>query len=157
MRTIRLGRTFDAVLVHDAIMYMTTVDDLRAAFMTAFEHVRAGGVAIFVPDRVRETFEPGTRHGGHDGGGRGLRYLEWTYDPDPDDTSYVTEFALLLREGTDDVTARYDRHVMGIFPRQVWLDLLRDVGFEASAFTDPWGRDVFVGKRGSGLGAIPAA
>ena len=27
----QLDRTFDAVLVHDAVMYMTTEDDLRAA------------------------------------------------------------------------------------------------------------------------------
>ena len=29
MRSVRLGRTFDAVFVHDAIAYMTTEDDLR--------------------------------------------------------------------------------------------------------------------------------
>lgn len=149
MRTLRLGRTFDAVLVHDAIMYMTTAAELGAALMTAFEHTRPGGIAVFVPDRVRETFEPGTRHGGHDGDARALRYLEWTYDPDPSDTSFVTEFALLLRDGTDEVTARYDRHVMGIFPRQEWLDLLRDTGFEASVISDPWQRDMFIGRRGS--------
>src|SRR5581483_227708 len=38
MRTLRLNRTFDAVLVHDAIAYMTTRDDLRAALTTAFLH-----------------------------------------------------------------------------------------------------------------------
>ena len=56
MRTLRLGRTFDAVLVHDAIVYMTTRDDLRAAAATAFLHTRPGGAAIFAPDYVRETF-----------------------------------------------------------------------------------------------------
>src|SRR5262249_18737121 len=34
MRTLRLGRQFDAVFVHDAVDYMTTVDDLRAAMET---------------------------------------------------------------------------------------------------------------------------
>jgi trans-aconitate methyltransferase len=29
MRTLRLGRTFDAVFVHDAVAYMTTEKDLR--------------------------------------------------------------------------------------------------------------------------------
>ena len=29
MRTLRLGRTFDAVFVHDAVAYMTTESDLR--------------------------------------------------------------------------------------------------------------------------------
>jgi trans-aconitate methyltransferase len=31
MRTLRLGRSFDAVFVHDAIDYMTTEADLRRA------------------------------------------------------------------------------------------------------------------------------
>ena len=52
MRTLRLGRTFDAVLAHDAIVYMTTEADLRAAMTTAFEHLRPGGAALFEPDYV---------------------------------------------------------------------------------------------------------
>ena len=35
LRSVRLGETFDAVLVHDAIDYMTTEVELRAAFETA--------------------------------------------------------------------------------------------------------------------------
>ena len=30
MRTLRLGRSFDAVFVHDALMYLTSEDDLAA-------------------------------------------------------------------------------------------------------------------------------
>ncbi len=150
MRTVRLGRTFDAVLIHDAVMYMTTQADLRAALETAFTHLRPGGAAVIAPDRVRETFAPSTGHGGHDGTGRALRYLEWTYDPDPDDTTFVTDFAFLLREGADGVRVRCDRHVEGLFPRATWLDLLRDVGFEPSRVVDPWERDVFVGVRPPG-------
>jgi len=77
MRTLRLGRTFDAVLVHDAVMYMTMELDLRLAIETAFVHTRPGGVALFAPDAVRETFTPRTDHGGSDGDGRAVRYLEW--------------------------------------------------------------------------------
>ena len=87
MRTLRLGRSFDAVFVHDAIDYMTTEADLRQAVATAYEHCRVGGVAVFVPDDIAENFEPDTDHGGHDApDGRGARYLEWSTDPDPDDT-----------------------------------------------------------------------
>ena len=99
MRTLRLGRTFDAVFVHDAVMYLTTEDDLRACMETAFAHTRPGGVALFVPDCTRETFEAGTDHGGHDGDdGRALRYLEWTHAPDAGDTSFVVDYVVLLVE-----------------------------------------------------------
>jgi SAM-dependent methyltransferase len=147
MRSLRLGRTFDAVLIHDAVMYMTTEDDLRATLTTAFVHLRPGGAVVIAPGCVRETFKPNTDHGGHDGDGRALRYLEWSYDPDPSDTTFVTDFALLLREADGDVRVRYDRHVEGLFARATWLDLLREVGFVPSVTVDEWERDVFVGVR----------
>src|SRR5918992_1861741 len=83
MRTLRLDRDFDAVFVHDAIDYITTLPALRAVMETAFIHCRPGGVALFAPDVVRETFASSSDHGGHDGDGRGLRYLGWAWDPDP--------------------------------------------------------------------------
>jgi ubiquinone/menaquinone biosynthesis C-methylase UbiE len=147
MRTLRLGRTFDAVLIHDAVMYMVSAGDLRAALETAFVHLRPGGAAVIAPDCVRETFRPETDHGGHDGPDRALRYLEWSYDPDPSDMTFVTEYAMLVREGADDVRVRHDRHVHGVFPRATWLDLLRAVGFEPSIVGDRWERELFVARR----------
>lgn len=152
MRTLRLGRTFDAVLIHDAVMYMTTEADLAAAIETAFVHLRPGGAAVIAPDCVRETFTPSTEHGGHDGPDRSLRYLGWSHDPDPDDTTFVTDFAMLLREGADDVRVRYDRHVEGVFPRATWLRLLREAGFEPSIVGDRWERELFVCRRPAAAG-----
>src|SRR5580692_6378245 len=84
MRTIRLGRTFDAVLVHDAVDYMTTEDDLRQVIETAWAHCRPGGLALFVPDYTAESFTAGSGHGGSsDADGRQASFREWTWDPDP--------------------------------------------------------------------------
>ena len=134
MRTLRLGREFDGVFVHDAVEYMASVADLRAAIQTAFVHCRPGGVALFVPDHLRETFRPRTDHGGHDGPGRSLRYLEWTWDPNPDDDTYLVDFAYLLRDG-DGITVEHDRHVCGVFARAQWLRLLEEAGFRAESRT----------------------
>ena len=60
MRTVRLGRRFDAVFVHDAVCYMTSEEDLLRAMETAFVHTRPGGSVVFAPDHVRETFRPST-------------------------------------------------------------------------------------------------
>ena len=147
MKTLRLGRVFDAVFVHDAIMYMTTERDLRHALETAFVHCKPGGVAIFMPDVVSETFVSLTTHGGHDGNGRSIRYIEWTFDVDPADTVYTVDFAYLLRDGSEPLRVVHDRHVFGIFSRDVWLQLLRDVGFEPSVIADPWGREVFACRK----------
>ena len=148
MRTVNLGRTFDAVFIHDAIAYMTSVEDLQAAIRTAYRHCRAGGVALFVPDCVRETFVAETKHGGHDGNdGRSLRYLMWSVDPDPTDTTYRTDFAILLRDNRGETRVVHDSHIEGIFPRTEWMRLLREAGFESSIVNDQWGREIFVAKR----------
>lgn len=148
MRSLRLGRTFDVVFVHDAIMYLTTLQDLTQAVQTAFVHCRPKGVALFVPDFVRETFVPGTDHGGHDGPDRGLRYLEWIWDPDPSDTTYVADYAYLLRDGTGVVRVERDRHLLGLFARGEWLEVLRGVGFEPRIVHDADGRDLFLAAKG---------
>jgi trans-aconitate methyltransferase len=53
MRTVRLGRTFDAVFVHDAVAYITDLADLAMVAETAYVHCRPGGAALFVPDWLR--------------------------------------------------------------------------------------------------------
>ena len=153
MRSIRLDRRFDAVFVHDAVMYLTTEEGLRATMETAFAHCQPGGVALFVPDCTRESFHPSTDHGGHDGDGKALRYLEWTWDPDPRDHQYVVDFAFLFRAGDGSVRIEQDRHYFGVFPRAQWLRLLADAGFEPEAVAAPdsggWpeGTEVFLGRR----------
>jgi SAM-dependent methyltransferase len=148
MKSVRLGRVFDAVFIHDAIMYMTTQDDLGSALETARSHCKPGGVALFMPDVIQETFVSLTTHGGHDstaGDDRSIRYIEWTFDPDPSDSTYTVDFAYLLREGRGPVRVVHDTHVFGIFPRDSWLRLLKDANFEARCVADPWSREVFVG------------
>ncbi len=148
MRSLRLGRLFDAVFIHDAIMYMRTEDDLRLAIETAAAHCRRGGVTLIVPDCVRETFTSGVHHhGGYDGGGRSLRYLEWTIDADPTDTIYIADYAYMLREGDGPVRVEHDRHTLGIFARDTWMSLMREAGFAPRVLPDPWNREVFVGAR----------
>jgi SAM-dependent methyltransferase len=132
MRSLRLGRTFDLVLVHDAVMYMTSEDDLRAAIETAFTHTRPGGAALFAPDCVRETLRERCELLEAEEGGRALRGLEWAWDPDPTDGTYQVEYAFLLRDGHQ-VMAAHDRHVEGVFPTQTWLDLLRSTGYQVEA------------------------
>lgn len=148
MRSLRLDRRFDVVLIHDAIVYATDDAAVRDTLRTAALHCRTGGRLALLPDYTRETFEPGTDHGGHDApDGRGLRYLEWTWDPDPEDDAYTVEYAFLLRDAGGTVAVEHDRHIEGLFSRDRWLDWLSEAGFSPRVETDPWGRDVFLGAR----------
>ena len=156
MRSIRLGRVFDCVLVHDAVNYMALRADLASAIATAFAHTAPGGVALFQPDFVAETFAPGTDTGGSDAGLRGLRYLEWRWVPDSGHETYVSDMAYLTRDEHGAAEVFHDRHVMGLFPRAVWLELIAAAGFEPlavpfahSAYSDT-GQEVFLGLRQTG-------
>jgi SAM-dependent methyltransferase len=151
MRALDLGRQFDLVFIHDAIMYLTDRASVRAALATASRHCRPGGGLVVVPDCVRETFEPATESGGEDGpDGRGLRYLEWDWDPDPADDTFETTYAFLLREPDGEMRVELDQHHVGLFARAVWLAWLQEAGFEATSRLDEWGRDVFVARKPGG-------
>ncbi|MEM7534645.1 MAG: class I SAM-dependent methyltransferase [Chloroflexota bacterium] len=150
MRTLRLAQEFDVVFIHDAIDYMTTADDLYRAITTAYIHCKPGGVALFVPDHVRETYEDATEHGGtdsDDGSGRGMRYLEWLYDPDENDTTCVVEYVYVLREGDQPLEVIHEQHVCGLFPQAEWERLLALAGFEVKVLEDAYERVLFVGQK----------
>jgi hypothetical protein len=62
---------------------------------------------------------------------RSLRYLEWTYDTDLEDTTITTDFAYILRDAAG-VRVECDQHTLGLFPRATWLALLSKQGFLVS-------------------------
>jgi trans-aconitate methyltransferase len=138
MRTLRLGRAFDAVLVHDAVMYMTSEDDLLAAARTAFAHTRAGGAAVFAPDCLRETFHEQSDLLGGEDEARAMRCLQWSWDPDTTDDTFVADYAFLLRDGAQ-VKAVHDRHVEGLFPTATWIRVLSSVGYHVGMIERPLG------------------
>ena len=146
MRTVRLGRQFDAVLVHDAVDYVTDAGDLRQLIATAFAHCRPGGMAVFVPDYTAETFQAGTGGGGStDAGGRQGSFREWTWDPDPADDWIRVEYEFTLREADGTVQVVREAHRLGAFRRDTWLRLLAEAGFEPEAR--------FTGENQTGRGA----
>src|SRR5215472_15506803 len=138
MRSVRLGLTFDAVLVHDAVDYATSRADLGLLARTAFAHCRPGGLALFVPDHVRDTFRPtsGSGGGGSDAAGRQGSFRERTWDPDPSDDLIRAEYVFTLREadGTEAVIA--EAHELSAFSRDTWAEQLADAGFDLQADPD---------------------
>ncbi|MFM1959610.1 MAG: hypothetical protein RL588_1127 [Pseudomonadota bacterium] len=130
MRGLDLDRRFDLVLAHDAIAYMTTEADLRAAFATAFRHLPPGGLALFIPDDVLETFEPGEADafGGDAADGRSARALEWVGEREADGTAMV-HYAFLLREVDGRMTSTAESHRVGVFSRSDWERWLAEEGF----------------------------
>ncbi len=116
MLALRLGRTFDAVLVHDAADYVTTEAELALVAATAFAHCRPGGMAVFAPDHTADTFRPGRGGGGgSDETGRQASFRERTRDPDPADEWIESEYEFRLRSADGSVQVVRESHRLGAF------------------------------------------
>lgn len=153
MRTLNLARSFDVVFAHDAVDYMTTEAEVLAALQTARRHLGPSGLAVFVPDVVRERFEPGIECGGNDGpDGAGIRYLEWTPGVAASDTTGTTHYSFLVREANGEVRSVHEAHVFGLFPQRTWERLFEQCGFavevveERTEDQDRTPRVAFVGR-----------
>ncbi len=135
MRTLRLDRTFDAVLVHDAIDYIITSADLRRVVQTVAAHCQSDGIAIFVPDYVKDTFRELTGGGG--GGvaadGRTASFTERTWDPDPDDDWVQADYQFLLQTADGSIETVSESHRLSAFSRRLWHRLLAEADLEPLA------------------------
>jgi len=82
-----------------------------------------------------------------------MRYLEWTWDPDPADTTYTADYAYVLRQAGALPRIELDRHIEGLFARADWLRLLAAAGFEAHVLPfehsdlEPGSHEVFAAHR----------
>ena len=134
MREFSLPERFDAIVVDDAVAYMTSRDDLGRLFRAAYCHLEPGGVMVVSPDKTKETFEQNESHITHaetKGKPEGVDvvFIENDYDPDPEDDTFEALIIYLIREkGVLRVVE--DLHTLGIFQADLWPALLREAGFE---------------------------
>lgn len=141
MRTLRMEQKFDAVVIADSIFYMLKEEDLRAAFITAYQHLKPGGIFCTYAEETLDTFQQnGTYVDSERQSANGelqVVLVENQYDPDPTDTSYESLFIYLVRQNGQ-LSIQTDHHVGGLFPLATWLRLLEQVGFEVhvTAFED---------------------
>lgn len=144
MRTLHLAQQFDAVIIADAIDYMLTEDDLAAAFQTAFEHLRPGGVFLTYADETTERFRQNhTNAISHQRGDVEITAIENFYDPNSGDSTYEATFVYLIREHGKLRTIT-DQHLCGIFPLSTWKALLESTGFGVHLVTFPDAGPLFV-------------
>jgi SAM-dependent methyltransferase len=129
LRSVRLEQKFDAVVIADAITYMLTVEELRAAFATAYAHLHFGGVfstyAELTPENWKQNHTECTVQCRDD---LEIVLLENRYDPDVTDMSYEHVLVYLIRrKGV--LRIETDRHLGGLFPLDTWRGLLGEAGF----------------------------
>ena len=149
-RHVRLGRTYDAVLAHDALDYMLSEVDLRAAIVTAAEHLVGGGLFIAAANYTCDTFtEHELAHDFHCDEQTALTSISYVHTH-PSGPGVELVVLLLIREDGG-LRVEEDRHHCGLFPVATWRRLLDEAGFDvAEQEVCPAGTWFTAVKRGSG-------
>lgn len=134
MRTVRLDQQFDVVLIHDAIDYLLTPEDVRQTLETVREHLAPGGLAFIAPTYTRETFTDGeVADDGTTTGAENVTYFSYIHDPDPADDTFEMILLYLIRPQNKNHEPRAvetieDRHTLGLFAEAQWIGWMRDAG-----------------------------
>ena len=134
MRTFALEKRYDAILIDDAVAYITEEEDLRSLFRRSHEHLSPGGVMIVGPEDTVENFRQNKTdvwlsESHLTPRGVEVTYVVNSYDPDPNDTSYESAMVFLIRQDGK-LRIEHDLHILGLFPLGLWKEILCDVGFQ---------------------------
>ena len=148
MLDVRLDSKFEAVLIHDAVCYLISEDDIRATLATAREHLASGGVLIMAPDWYIENY-PGTQLNCRIRRDITPEFasIEYDHDPDPSDSTLESVFIYIIKNEDGSARVEEDRHITGIFSIRTWLNLIEQAGFRAKRLPYPVhedGRDGFL-------------
>ena len=131
MRTMRLGRTFDAVAVPDSSDYLRTRSDIERTLATAAAHLKPGGVLLFVA-KPAEGFSnnnfaySGERDGVH------VTLLENNHVDPARPERYQAVMVWLIRRGGS-LSVHHETHQLGLFSRAVWEAQFEQAGFRMRA------------------------
>lgn len=133
MRSFDLGRKFDFVFIDDAVTYMLTRRDLEQVFFQAFNHLETGGVMVVTPDATAESFKQNETQIFHSIASERYPDTEVVYVT----TNYCRDMAVEQSEGVfvylirthGELRIETEVHQFGLFPLQVWRELLLKTGF----------------------------
>jgi SAM-dependent methyltransferase len=134
MRNIELGECFDAVVVPDSIDYMRTEEELFNVMVTAKKHLRPGGKLLIVAHPAERFSQNNFVYTGSNQDTE-IIVFENNYVPTPPGTGYEATLVYLIRhKGKLEIYT--DRHFLGLFKLQTWLDLFDRAGFDNLVKTD---------------------
>jgi SAM-dependent methyltransferase len=126
MRTIRLNRQFDAVVIPDSIDYMASAEDLGNAIRTAAMHLKPGGV-LMITGKTRENFRNNNFAYSGARGDVHVTVLENNFiNPYRPDTYDITLVYLIREKG--ELTCHTENTTGGIFPLATWENLFKKAG-----------------------------
>lgn len=128
MRTIKLGKKFDAVILPESIGYMTTTEDLKKAICSANKHLKPGGVLLICAN-IKETFKSNNFVYTGEKGDIEITIFENNYISRENDSIYEATIIYLIRD-KGKLETFIDIHKLGLFDKKTWYSILKGEGFE---------------------------
>lgn len=132
MRTFKTPKLYDTVVIPDSIGYMVSIEDLRKTILTAYSHLKPGGVFLIVA-HTREEFKENNFVYTGSKDNINITVFENNHIIDSLKEKYEAVFIYLIRQ-SGSLTIYSDSHIIGLFPLEIWYELLKDVGFEIKQF-----------------------
>lgn len=162
MTSVDLGRVFDVVLVHDAIMYVDSIESAERLLHNIRKHLANDGVAIIIPDVVSESFMEKALHteSASNDGLVQLQFTEWHWDRNPEDHKVQVEFSILIRDHRDvetervQVKALHETHDMLVLSFMEWMELFAKAQLQQILPTEHFwcgGGEFFLLTKGYGI------
>ena len=126
MRTIRLDRQFDAVIIPDSIDYIATMGGLQQVIHTAALHLRRGGVLLVVCSTAEQFRNNNFVYTGEKGDVHVTLFENNYTSPYAPQTHEITLFYLIRQRGQ---LKTYSEHIVaGLFPQASWEAVFTEAG-----------------------------
>lgn len=131
MRTINLNRKFDAVVIPDSIMYMSTLADLKKTLVNAARHLKTGGVMLVVA-HTKEDFKE--NNFAYTGEKEEIHVTVLENNHIVSDSTYEATMIYLIRQ-QGKLKIHHEVHTCGLFPYKHWMEIFAECQLEMSGIS----------------------
>ena len=122
MKTIRLKKKFDVVVIPDSIMYMTTLEDLQKAIMNAARHLKPEGVLLVVA-HMKEDFKE--NNFAYSGEKENIHIAVFENNHIISDSTYEAAIVYLIRQDGE-LSIHHEVHTLGLFSYDQWMAIFEE-------------------------------
>jgi len=122
MRTINLDRCYDVCVIPDSIMYMNTLEDLKATIENAISHLNPGGLLLVVTHTKEDFIENNFVYTGEKDN---IHITMFENNYIVSNSTYEATLVCLIRRD-EEISVHYEIHTLGLFPYHQWIDIFEE-------------------------------
>jgi SAM-dependent methyltransferase len=130
MRKLKLKETYDAIIAIDSLDYIVSKEELSLVLKNIYAALQAGGIFFFLLETIKESFIQNrltcyiNKKDDIE-----IIFIENCYDRNVSDNRYESVFVYIIREKDKKTRIEQDRHICGVFERDIIKTILADTGF----------------------------